>query len=107
MVGERAYRYIDRLFAQTDKVCDLAPDRIGRAAGWRLTPAWSPSYTIARRLEELDFPAAIIENDELLQAIREVMSDANVDGRHACFETRDEISAAVADAQRRLETRNI
>ena len=107
VVGERAYRYIDRLFAQLDdRECDLAPERIGRDAGWRLTPAWSPPYTIARRLEELDFPASIVENEELLQAMREVMSDINVDGHHARFETRDEIAAAVAEAERRLETRN-
>ena len=107
VVGERAYRYIDRLFVQrNDRECDLAPERIGREAGWRLTPAWSPPYTIARRLEELGFPATVIENDLLLQAIREVMSDTNVDGEHARFETRDEIAAAVSEAERRLATRN-
>ena len=107
VVGERAYRYyIDRLFEQTDKECDLPPARIGSKPRWRLTPAWSPPYTIARRLEELGYSPAIVENAELLQAMREVMSDANVDGRHARFETSEEVSAAVTEAQRRLESRN-
>jgi len=106
VVGERAYRYIDRLFEQADKDCDLPPDRIGAHAGWRLTPAWSPSYTIARRLEELGYAPAIVENAGLLQAMREAMSDANVDGRHARFETTEEISAALAEAKRRLESHN-
>ncbi len=106
VVGERAYRYIDPLFVQHDKECDLAPERIGRAAGWRLTPAWSPLFTIAKRLEELGYPQGITEDATLLQAMREVMSDANVDGRHARFETPDEIADALAEARRRVEMRN-
>jgi hypothetical protein len=59
-----------------------------------------------RRLEELGYAPAIVENAELSQAMREVMSGANVDGRHARFETPEEISAALAEAQRRLDSRN-
>lgn len=106
VVGERAYRYIDPLFAQARKACDLAPERIGRTAGWRLTPAWSPPQTIARRLEELGYPPEITGDAELLRAMRRVMSDANVEGRHARFETPEEVAAALASAQRRLAMRN-
>ncbi|MDA0261116.1 MAG: hypothetical protein O3A21_02805, partial [Proteobacteria bacterium] len=106
VIGERAYRYIDRLFEQAARECDLAPGRIGGRPGWRLTPAWSPPYTIARRLEELGYPAAVCEDAGLLQAMREVMSDANVAGRHAQFETPEEIATVVTEAKQRLPARN-
>ena len=102
VVGEYAYRYIDRLFVQADKPCDLPPEAIGRQAGWRLTPAWSPPYTIARRLEELGHPPETTGDDALMHEVRLVMSDTNVEGRHARFETPEEIDAAVTEAARRL-----
>ena len=101
LVGEHAYRYIDRNFQQRDRVCDLPPETIGRREGWRLTPGWSPPYTISQRLKELGYPSALCEDEALLQTIRLVMSDANLEGRHVRFEEEDEIASLVEVAQER------
>ncbi len=101
VVGELAYRYIDRNFLQRDRACDLPPESIGRSEGWRLTPGWSPPYTISQRLKELGYPNEVFEDETLLQTIRLVMSDVNLEGRHARFETVDEIARLVEDAKER------
>ena len=103
VVGSRAYKYIDRAFEQGERPGDLPPEAIGVTPSWRMTAAWSPPYTIARRLEELGYPSSIVDDEKLLRTIRYVMSDANMDGQHVRFEEPDEIAGAVAAAQKRLE----
>lgn len=106
VVGSRAYRYIDKAFEQSGRPCDLLPESVGITPGWRLTPAWSPTFTIGQRLKELGYPSSITENENLLRGIRCVMSDANVGGQHVKFEELDEIAKAVDKAQRQLEEKN-
>ena len=101
VVGELAYRYIDRNFLQRDRACDLPPESIGRREGWRLTPGWSPPHTISQRLKELGYSSEVFEDETLLQSIRLVMSDVNLEGRHARFETVDEIARLVDEAKER------
>ena len=66
-----------------------------------LTPGWSPPYTISQRLKELGYPNKVFKDETLLQTIRLVMSDVNLEGRHARFETVDEIARLVEDAKER------
>ena len=101
VVGEHAYRYIDRNFQQRERACDLPPETFGRREGWRLTPGWSPPYTISQRLKELGYPPEVCDDETLLQTIRLVMSDANLEGRHARFEDAREIAELVEEAQKR------
>jgi isopropylmalate/homocitrate/citramalate synthase len=102
VVGSRAYKYIDRGFEQGGRPCDLPPEVIGITPSWRMTPGWSPPYTIARRLEELGYSSSIVDDENLLKTIRCVMSDANMDGQHVKFEEPAEIADTVASAQKRL-----
>ena len=55
LVGARAYRYVDPLFEQKDRPCDLDPALIGVEPGYQVTPSWAPPYIIGRRLEELGY----------------------------------------------------
>ncbi len=105
VVGSRAYRYIDKAFEQSGKPCDLLPESVGITPGWRLTPAWSPTFTISQRLKDLGYPSSIIENEKLLRAIRRFMSDSNVEGQHVKFEEPEEIAKAVESAQIQLKNR--
>lgn len=102
VVGENAYRHIDRNFLQLDRPGDIKPATIGRSEGWRLTPGWSPPYTIGQRLKELGYPSAVYEDNAMLQTIREIMSDTNLEGRHARFEEADEIARLVQAARDRV-----
>ena len=103
VVGSRAYKYIDRAFEQGERPCDLPPEMVGVTPSWRMSPAWSPPYTIARRLEELGYPSSIVNDEKLLRTIRYVMSDMNLDGQHEKFEEPDEIVKVLAAAQKRVE----
>ena len=102
VVGSRAYKYIDRAFEQGERPGDLPPETIGVTPTWRMTAAWSPPYTIARRLEELGYPSSIVDDEKLLRTIRFVMSDMNMAGQHVRFEEPNEIAGAVVAAQKRL-----
>ena len=87
VIGERAYRYIDPGFVQTEgRECDLPPEWIGRTAGYHVTPSWAPSWVIGKRLEELGYPPEVFENRDLLRAIRLKMSDSCVAGKHIEFD---------------------
>ena len=105
VIGERAYRYIDPLFMQTDRPCDLAPETIGQEVGWRVTPAWSNPYVLAKRLAQLGYAPDIAEDEELIRTMRAIMCEANIAGRRIEFDRPDEMAGLVEEARDRLAGR--
>ena len=91
VVGERAYRYVDRYFEQGDEPRDLDPALIGRTPGYQVTPSWAPSYVIGRRLEELGYGANITRNQPLLVRMRAMINASLAEGRHVRFDEPDEL----------------
>ena len=102
VVGERAYRYVDQYFEQSDLPCDLDPERIGAKAGYEVMPAWAPTYVIGKRLEELGYEPGICKNRALLHRIRALINRAQTDGRHVRFDDPDELATVVECARREV-----
>ena len=102
VVGERAYRYVDQYFEQSDLPCDLDPERIGATAGYEVMPAWAPTYVIGKRLEELGYEPGICKNRALLHRVRALINRAQMDGRHVRFDDPDELATVVERARREV-----
>ena len=102
VVGERAYRYVDQYFEQSDLPRDLDPERIGARAGYEVMPAWAPTYVIGKRLEELGYEPGIFKNRALLHRIRALINRAQMDGRHVRFDDPDELATVVECARREV-----
>ena len=102
VVGERAYRYVDQYFEQSDLPRDLDPERIGARAGYEVMPAWAPTYVIGKRLEELGYEPGIFKNRALLHRIRTLINRAQMDGRHVRFDDPDELATVVECARREV-----
>ena len=105
VVGERAYRYVDQYFEQSDLPCDLAPELIGAKAGYEIMPAWAPSYVIGRRLEELGYEPEVYRNRTLLHRVRALINQAQMDGRHVRFDDPDELAPVIDQARREVPAR--
>ena len=101
VIGERAYRYIDDGFIQGDAPCDLDPARIGRKAGYRVTPAHSSPWAISNRLRQLGYPKRLYGDKTFVREIRILMAEANIAGQRIEFDQADEMSKLVDAAQRR------
>ena len=102
VVGERAYRYVDQYFEQSDLPCDLAPERIGAEAGYEIMPAWAPTYVIGKRLEELGYESEVYGNRTVLHRIRALINRAQMDGRHVRFDDPGELAPVVEQARREV-----
>ena len=102
VVGERAYRYVDQYFEQSDLPCDLAPERIGAKAGYEIMPAWAPTYVIGKRLEELGYAPEVCRNRTLLHRVRALINEAQMDGRHVRFDDPDALAPVVEQARREV-----
>ena len=100
VVGERAYRYVDRYFEQTDLPCDQNPELIGARAGYEIMPAWAPAYVIGKRLEELGYESDVCRNRRLLHRIRALINQAQTEGRPVRFDDPDELAPVVEQARR-------
>ena len=92
VVGERAYRYVDYYFEQTDLPRDLNPRDVGRIPGFEIMPAWAPASIIGKRLEELGYGPDIVEDQRLLYAMRVLMDRSQMDGKYACFDEPTELA---------------
>lgn len=101
VVGERAYRYVDKYFEQTDEPRDLNPALIGRKPGYQITPSWAPTYVIAKRLEELGHGSNITKNQPLLVKMRAMINASLIDGEYIQFDQPDELKKLL---QKALET---
>ncbi|MCE2483684.1 MAG: hypothetical protein J4F33_12600 [Alphaproteobacteria bacterium] len=106
VIGERAYRYIDEGFVQTDQPCDLDPARVGRAPGYRITPAHSSPWAIARRLDQLGYPRRLWSDRAFIREIRILMAEANIAERRTEFDRPEEVAKLVDAAQARLSGRD-
>lgn len=102
VVGERAYRYVDQYFEQSDLPCDLAPEVIGAKAGYEIMPAWAPTYVIGKRLEELGYAPEVCRNRTLLHRVRALINRAQMDGRHVRFDDPDQLAPVVEQARREV-----
>ena len=102
VVGERAYRYVDRYFEQSDLPCDLDPALIGAETGFEIMPAWAPTYVIGKRLEELGYEPEVCRNRTLLHRVRALINQAQMDGRHVRFDDPDELAPVVEQARREV-----
>ena len=102
VVGERAYRYVDQYFEQSDLPCDLAPELIGAKAGYEIMPAWAPTYVIGKRLEELGYGPEVCRNRTLLHRVRALINQAQMDGRHVRFDDPDQLAPVVEQARREV-----
>ncbi len=102
VVGERAYRYVDEYFEQSDLPGDLDPRLIGRAPGYQVSPAWAPTYVIGKRLAELGYGPEITGDRELLNAMRRLMNRSQLEGRHVVFDEPDELVKLLQRAQQFL-----
>lgn len=102
VVGERAYRYVDQYFEQSDLPCDLAPELIGATAGYEIMPAWAPTYVIGKRLEELGYDPEVCRSRTLLHRVRALINEAQMDGRHVRFDDPDELAPMVERARREV-----
>ncbi len=103
LVGARAYRYVDPLFEQKDRPCDLDPALIGVEPGYQVTPSWAPPYIIGRRLEELGYGPDVTENRELLNMIRASLNADLMEGRQPLADEPCHLTALVDAALERLE----
>ena len=99
VVGERAYRYVDQYFEQSDLPCDLAPELIGAEAGYEIMPAWAPTYVIGRRLAELGYDPEVYRSRTLLHRIRALINEAQMEGRHVRFDDPTELAPVVERAR--------
>ncbi len=99
VVGERAYRYVDRYFEQGDLPCDLDPELIGAEVGYEIMPAWAPTYVIGKRLEELGYEPELYENRTLLHRVRALINETQMEGRHVRFDDPEELAAVVERAR--------
>ena len=103
VIGERAYRYLDPGFVQIEgRACDLPPEWIGRKAGYRVTPSWAPPWVVGKRLESSATRLEVIENRDLLRAIRLKMADACLEGKHVEFDKPEELAKLVKDCRTEL-----
>lgn len=91
VVGERAYRYVDQYFEQTDEPRDLDPELIGRKAGYQVMPGWAPTYVIGKRLEELGYSPKVYENQSVLVKMRAYMNASLLEGKYVLFDKPDEL----------------
>jgi isopropylmalate/homocitrate/citramalate synthase len=107
VVGERAYRYVDEYFEQTDRPCDLSPQSIGREPGYQVTPAWAPAYVIGKRLEELGHGPEVTQNRKLLTTLRMLINRSQMAGHHVPFDQPEELAKLVAQAQEHLRGTNV
>ena len=103
IVGARAYRYVDQLFAQTDRPCDLDPHLVGVEPGYQVTPSWAPPMVIGERLKELGFGPEVTEHRQLLSMIRACMNAELMEGRQARFDEPDVLESLVETARKRIE----
>ena len=99
VVGERAYRYVDRYFEQSDLPCDLDPELIGAETGYEIMPAWAPTYVIGKRLEELGYDPEVCRNRTLLHRVRALINEAQMEGRHVRFDDPEELAPVVERAR--------
>lgn len=101
VVGERAYLYVDQLFAQTDEPRDLDPALIGRQPGYQLMPAWGPAHVIAARLSDLGYGEDVTGNQALLAHMRKLMNAGLLEGKHVHYDKPEHLTslleAAAAD----------
>ena len=102
VVGERAYRYVDHYFEQTDLPCDLNPRLIGAEAGYEVMPAWAPTYFIGKRLAELGYAAEECTNATLLHRMRALINAAQMEGNHIRFDEPEEIQKLIVQAHEQL-----
>jgi len=98
VVGERAYRYVDKYFEQTDEPRDLDPAQIGRTPGYQVTPSWAPTYVIGKRLEELGYGANITRNQLLLARMRAMINASLADGLHVPFDEPTQLHTLLEEA---------
>ena len=103
LVGARAYRYVDQLFEQTDRPCDLDPALIGVDPGYQVTPSWAPPYVIARRLEELGYGPEVTQDRRLLNTIRACINATLMEGRQPPVDEPGHLAALVDMARGRIE----
>ena len=103
VVGERAYRYVDKYFEQSDEPRDLDPTSIGHRPGYQVMPSWAPTYVIGRRLEELGYGANITRNHTLLVKMRALMNAALNDGQQVPFDDPERLAALLEKAMAALE----
>ncbi len=99
VVGERAYRYVDKYFEQTDEPRDLDPVLIGREAGYQVTPSWAPTYVIGKRLEELGHGSNVTRNQLLLVRMRAMINASLADGLHIPYDQPEELRKLLEAAQ--------
>ena len=92
VVGERAYRYVDKYFEQTDEPRDLDPALIGRTPGYQVMPGWAPTYVIGRRLAELGHDAKLCNNHTLLVKMRALMNATLLKGEHIRYDEPEEMA---------------
>ena len=104
VVGERAYRYVDRYFEQGDLPCDLDPELIGAEVGYEIMPAWAPTYVIGKRLEELGYEPELYQNRTLLHRVRALINETQMEGRHVRFDDPEELAAVVERAREEVGT---
>ena len=102
VVGERAYRYVDQYFEQSDLPCDLDPGLIGAEVGYEIMPAWAPTYVIGKRLEELGYEPGVYRNRTLLHRVRALINEAQMEGRHVRFDDPDELAPVVDRARKEV-----
>ena len=103
VVGARAYRYVDQLFEQTDRPCDLDPTLVGIEPGYQVTPSWAPPFVIGRRLEELGYGPDVTNNRQLLTMIRACMNAELMEGSQVPFDEADHLAPLVEKARERIE----
>ena len=103
VVGARAYNYVDQLFEQTDRPCDLDPALIGVTPHHQVTPSWAPPYVIGRRLAELGYGPDVTEDRQLLTMIRACMNATLMEGRQPPFDEPEHMATLVAEARERIE----
>ena len=92
VVGERAYRYVDKYFEQTDEPRDLDPALIGREPGYQVMPGWAPTYVIGKRLEELGYDTKLCTNQALLVKMRALMNATLLQGEHIRYDEPEEMA---------------
>lgn len=103
VVGERAYRYVDKYFEQTDEPRDLDPALIGRTPGYQITPSWAPAYVIGKRLEELGYGSNITRNQALHSKMRALINAALIEGRYVDCDVPAEIEKLLNEALALIE----
>jgi len=103
VVGERAYRYVDRYFEQTDEPRDLDPALIGRKPGFQVTPSWAPTYVLGKRLEELGYGSNVTRHQPLLTRMRAMINASLSEGHHTRFDEPEEMRKLLEAALASIE----